>query len=41
MISDITLNKIPYTNQDIDVLIRHFEDIEEYELCDKLIKFRK
>ena len=38
---DITLNKIPYTNQDIDVLIRHFESIEKYELCNKLSKFRK
>ena len=38
---DITLNKIEYTNDDLNELITYYEEKEQYKLCDKLIKLTK
>ncbi len=38
---DIRLGKIEYTNNDIDELIKHYIQKEQYRLCNKLIKLRK
>ena len=38
---DIRLGKIEYTNNDIDELIKHYIQEEQYRLCDKLIKLKQ
>jgi hypothetical protein len=38
---DIRLGKIEYTNNDIDELIKHYIEEEQYRLCDKLIKLKQ
>ncbi len=38
---EMATNNIPYTLSYIDLLIKYYELIEDYEKCDNLLKFKR